>query len=841
MLSSLELLDEEEVAFLKEVGSLHMPKYRSLVRRLTHASQTDRRPLRSPREPKPAPTAAAKHGERRTPRYRRPNEPTNPTKERSSPARIQVPADSEEHEEQSRAASRSGELSAASLEVEGSDSTIGTAQVQESKPKAGHQPPDRLVVKESATNTDVDLEKEILRREQVVATKETAFLEKEKEFLARENAFFVKEQDFKAQIAQLQEALEAASIRAAKAEATVLDMSTHLLQKEREQTAATAASDESADALKQSQSTQQDAWEAKLAVMEAEHRQEMEQQIAEKKEPEKKVAAMEAESAVLARNLQETEAALQEKAAALGKSESKAAELAGELDLTRKANASAVSQLSGDVQYHKERAEQSDKRSTQLEKQVAELQTSVEAVYNKCIEKEEAAQQLKKSLAARQDELEALRLQHVKDSERQDKLQQQQQDLYERQLQASVIQVEMEFRKEHHQSAQKFHLLQRKYQERLKEIKRVRETYQLSLQREAAAKSELESLQAVLAGDKQKLFVQESSRSDAFEAEIRDEKERSKELELLLAEEQTKNAQLVALSGQTEELRGENDRLRGVVQTFEQQSEVWKTEEDDLRAALKVKDVMLADQRRQIQELHDDRQQLERHFNDEMADFQAQIEELEAALDENLQRTVDEEVKCETLSAELAALAESAPQKEQQLESLRAELEQKVAALEFLDQEMQRMRAVLEDQDELFQKRMQKHLEQHREELEWLRVAAEETREHQRLEWEAERGEMVHRYQALAAEMEKMAAQNAKLRVDVDQERRQNAQNDRDMRILLAQVPPPPCPRPCWVYVLTSSRVLTLWCLQIDRERHSKKENLRQIKSLFEQLQKDAA
>ncbi|RLN02493.1 hypothetical protein BBJ28_00009253 [Nothophytophthora sp. Chile5] len=797
MLSGLELLDEEEVAFLEEMGRLHMPRYRSLMRRLPNASQTDRQPLGSPQEPELAPTAATKRGERRASQCQRPNEGTNPTKERASPARIRVPADSKEHEEQDRVASRSGELSAASLEVEGSDSTVGTAQVREIKLKAGHQPPDRLVVKESATNTEVDLEKEILRREQVVGTKETAFLEKEKEFLAKENAFFVKEQNLKTQIGQLQEALEAALARATKAEATVLDMSTHLLQKEMEQTAVTAVSDESAEALKESHSTQQDAWEAKLAAMEAEHRQEMEQQTAEKKELEKKAAAIEAESAVLARNLQETEAALQEKTVALGKSESKVGELAGELDLARKANASAVSQLSGDVRYHKERAEQSDKRSTQLEKQVAELQTSVEAVYNKCIEKEEAAQQLKKSLAARQDELETLRLQHVKDSERQDKLQQQQQDLYERQLQASVIQVEMEFRKEHHQSAQKFHLLQRKYQERLKEIKRVRETYQLSLQREAAAKSELESLQSILAGDKQKLFVQESNRSDAFEAEIRGEKERSRELELLLVEERTKNAQLVVLNGQTEELRGENERLREVVQTLEQQGEVWKTEEDDLRAALKVKDVMLTDQRRQIQELHDDRQQVETQFNDEMADFQAQIEDLEAALDENLQKTVDEEVKSEALSAELAALTESAPQKQQQLEALRAELEQKVAALEFLDQEMQRMRAVLEDQDELFQKRMQKHLEQHREELERSRIAAEEAREHQRLEWETEHDEMVHSYRALATEMEKMAAQNGKLRVAADQERRKNAQNDRDMRILLAQVPAPSCLRPC--------------------------------------------
>lgn len=46
----------------------------------------------------------------------------------------------------------------------------------------------------------------------------------------------------------------------------------------------------------------------------------------------------------------------------------------------------------------------------------------------------------------------------------------------------------------------------------------------------------------------------------------------------------------------------------------------------------------------------------------------------------------------------------------------------------------------------------------------------------------------MHKYEMLATEMESVAAQNGKLRAALDQERRKNAQNDRDMRILLAQV-----------------------------------------------------
>ncbi|OWZ23907.1 hypothetical protein PHMEG_0001132 [Phytophthora megakarya] len=451
---------------------------------------------------------------------------------------------------------------------------------------------------------------------------------------------------------------------------------------------------------------------------------------------------------------------------------------------------------------------------SQLEKQIAELKANVESVYNKCIGKDEAIQQLKTSLASRQDELETLRMQHVKDNERQDKLHQQQQDLYERQLQTSIVQVEMEFRKEYQQSTQKFQVMQRKYQERLKDMKRIREAYQVSLQREAAAKAEVEKLQAILQDDKKKLFVEDTKRSDAFKAEILEERSKRKEVEQRLVDEQKKYAQVAVLKAELDERHLENEKLHADIQLLEEHRETCKKLEDDLRAALKVKDVMLADQLRQIKELTNDRQNAEAQFNDEIAEYQTQIEDLEAALDENLQKAAEEVVKNETLSGRLAVLEKDVPMKDDELNSLRSDLEQKVSALEFLDQEMQRMRTVLENQDELFQKRIQKHTEHHREEVERVRVGAEEERERQRHGWETERGEMVHKYEVLATEMEKVAAQNGKLRVALDQERRKTAQNDRDMRILLAQ---------------------------IDRERQSKKENLRQIKSLFEQLQREGS
>eukprot|EP00644_Phytophthora_capsici_P002851 jgi/Phyca11/530140/estExt2_fgenesh1_pm.C_PHYCAscaffold_550065 len=715
MLPRLKLLDEEEVEFLKEMGSLHMPKYRSLVRRIVENKGSGRQP-RSP---------------------------------------------------------------------------------QDAKGRHHHQ---RLILKDTSTNTSVDLEKDVLKREQSIARRETEFLEKEKLFLTKENEFFGRENDLKAQINELKEKLEAAEDRAAKAEATVLEMSSHLLQKEKNES---AVPDEPAHSTQKSQAEQEAVWNATIESLKASNQLEIEQLNAANAELEKKLAMLETENTTLTQKLHEAEEQVQVNSSALEKSENQVNIVAREMELAQKTHEAVVTQLSNEVKYHKDRAEQADKLNSQHEKQVTELKANIEAVYNR----------FEKSLAARQDEFEMLRIQHAKDSERQEKLLQQQQDLYERQLQASIIQVEMEFCKEYQQSAQKFQSFRRKTDERLKEIKRVREAYQVSLQREAATKAEVEKLQAILADDKKKLFVEDAKRSDTFKAHIREEKSKRKQLEQRLMAEQEKYAQMALLSADLDEKKLEIGKLHEEIQNLEEQRASWKKLEDDLRAALKVKDVMLADQQRQIKELTDERQNSEAHFNDELAEFQAQIEDLEAALDESLQKAAEEEVKSEKLSAKLAAVEKEVPKKDEEVTSLRSQLEQKVSALEFLDQEMQRMRTVLDNQDGLFQKRMQKHLEQQREEVERVRAAAEEERDHQLHRWEAERGKMIHKYELLASEMENVAAQNAKLREVLDQERCKTAQNDRDMRVLLAQ---------------------------IDRERQIKKQNLRQIKSLFEQLQREA-
>ncbi|KAF4139782.1 Leucine-rich repeat [Phytophthora infestans] len=765
MLPKLTLLDEEEVEFLKEMGSLHMPKYRSLMRRIVESKRSDRQ---SPREDRQRP------GRGELPQHNQLN------RGRYGVSPPSVDTTNLHHTTRDEHKTSSPELKSALLV-----STLEPIQQQ------------RLVLKDTGTNTSVDLEKDIFKREQVMAHKETEFLEKEKVFLTRANEYFIKEKELRADITDLHDKYEAAETRAMKAEATVLEMSSRLLQREKdfvdEATNTTMSEDD---------------------ALEASYQQEIERLSADNSDLKKKVTALQVDVAAMTQSLREAEQRLQEKMATLEKSENKVVEVTGELQHARKTHEAIVTQLSTEVKYHKDHVEQADKRNVHLEQQVTELKANVETVYNKCIEKDEAIQQVKKSLVARQDEIDTLRSQHDKDSERQDKFQQQQQDLYDRQLQASIIQVEMEFRKEFQQSAHKFQLLQRKNQERIKEIKRVREAYQGSLQREAAARAEIDKLEAILADDKKQLFVAETKRMDTFKAAIREQKAKCKEMEQELLQEQKKSAQVAVLTAERDEKRLEIERLGEEMRVLQEQQEAWQKLEDDLRAALKVKDVMLADQLRQIREQRDQNQNAEVQFSDEIAELQTQIEDLEAALDESLQKAAEEEVKNETLSTKVVALEKDVVKKNELLTSLQAELEKKVSALEFLDQEMQRMRSVLENQDELFHKRMQKHVEQQREEVERVRASAEEEREHQVQGWAAERGEMMRKYETLAAELESVATQNTKLRGALDQERRKTAQNDRDMRILLAQ---------------------------IDRERQAKKENLRQIKSLFEQLQREAS
>lgn len=656
-------------------------------------------------------------------------------------------------------------------------------------PVASTPTKERLVLKESATNTDVDpVEKELAKRDHDISHRETRMKEAEQTFLTREKLLVDAQKQLEEQVTVLTEKLEETAARAKEAQKSVAELTTRLEAEEKEHAEAQRSFDVAVSELKRSLLSKDDEWVAKVADLNERHHKDLTTVAAAKSDVEKLLSALEVRVATLNEQIHAQEAELRAKDAARVKDEETISTLTAEVERRRAESSSLASQLSGESRNYKEHMEDSARRTKQLEKQVAELQSSLEAVYNKCIEKDEDIHQLKRSLLAKQGEVDELKTQHAKAMDRQDKLQQQQQDLYDKQLQASILQIEMEFRKEHQVAAQQYQELQRRYHDAIKEMRRLKDAYSLSRKREAGARAEIYKIQAILADDKQKLYTEDAKRTDEFEHKLRAAEDRCLELEKQIEVLRTDNERIAILEQESKDMDTHAGELKAEIDRLNGQLDTWRKQEDDLRAALKVKDVMLNGQLRQMSEMRHEREELEGRFNDEMAEFQAQVEELEAALDDSAQRAIDGESRCEALESEKLQLERQISALSEQVDEQASALEQKRAALDFIEQEMEKMRSALSNQDEIFQKRLQKRVELHREELERVHAAGEEEREQLRIESEAERREMISKYQSLSTELQSVVAQNAKLRVVVEQERKKSAQNDHDMRVLLAQV-----------------------------------------------------
>lgn len=713
-------------------------------------------------------------------------------------------------------------------------------QIPESTPQDSRI--QRVLIKEASTNTEFDFEKEMLRREQAIIQKENDVLAREKALFSEENAGFAREKELSAQILKLQEELALAITRATKAEMTAGEATNQLLQREQDQLRSLAASATVDEQRLQEQTKQQHALENELTALKDAHRLELDHLKTVESNLMRTIDITQEESKDMARVLHEKENELRAREAALIRSEANASELTVSLDRALVEHNNIVQRLTSDAQSHKDRHEQAEKRNLQLEMQVKELKTNVEAVYNKCIEKDDEIHRLKRNLLSKAEDMEDLKAQHAKATDRVEKMAQQQNELYKQRLETSVAQIEMEFRKEHYHSMSKLQLLQKKHHEAARDMARLKDAYQMSLQREADTQSELSKLQAILAGDKRRLVMEDARRTDEFRVTIANLSNDVADLKVQLAAAKEKDATLETIEAASEELRVINDRLRAEMNRQASEIEALKKLEDDLRAALKVKDVMLDHQQGQLTQLRKEREDCEQQLQEESAELQAQVEDLELALDENIQKAMDSEAKQERTTAKLREKERALQVKAQEIDDLSHELDKKHGALELIEIEMERMRDVLNDQNALFQKRLEKHLEAHREELERVQIGAEEAREVLRIQWEAERRDMMQRYASVSSDLRDVAVQNAKLRVGVETERKRIAQSDQEMRVLLAQVR---------VGVLIYRlywhlRMYLLICglvgcdLQIDRERHLKKESLKHIKSLFEQLQQES-
>lgn len=764
MLPRLRLLDEEEVDVLRAMRTLHMPKYHLSMRRIV----ANKRLVRPP-PPASRPESTAFHGHDSIERERERQVIDSPPKplERDTNGKCldQATTRAPEHAE-----ARSAQ---------------------------------RLVVKDSSTNTSVDLEKETLLRDQALAQKAAQLVETETTLLATEQASTMRETTLRASIVELQEQLREAEARACRAEATVLDLSTRLVDTEQTQAAAstqTVWSEQQAEAP------------SSRSVLEAAHQAEVAKLTATNGALETTMATMARDLETLTQQCRETEARLALETTRGDTSEAIAADLADALERARKTHDALAVQLSDDVKDSNDRAEHAETCRRHLETQVTELRANVEKVYNKCIEKDETIQQLHQSLVARQSDLDALRGQAAKDQARQDQMLAQQQDVYARQLDASIGQVEVEFRKEYARAVQTIQSLQRRGQARVERLQQMQDAYRQSLAREAAAKAEVAKLQARFADELQHVGGNEARQRETLQAALDAERAKCHDLEERWRDEQRTSAQVAVLRAERDAQRLETDRLCHELSLRDEEAAQWEKRRDELQAACKVKDVMLADHVRQIQELTHARQRMEAQVTDERLEYQAHVDDLEAALDESLEKAAHEQVKHETLATKVTALEQEIEAQAGHATVLRTEVAQKVAALEVLEHEVQRMRLVLETQADRFRTQLERATELHRQETERLCASAEEERGQELQRWEAQRQELVRRIEDVSTQRQHEAKARAAAHVAFESERRKTARHDREMRCLLAA---------------------------LDRERQAKKTQLRQIKALFEQLQRE--
>ncbi|KAJ0409846.1 hypothetical protein P43SY_005740 [Pythium insidiosum] len=440
--------------------------------------------------------------------------------------------------------------------------------------------------------------------------------------------------------------------------------------------------------------------------------------------------------------------------------------------------------------------------------QLRELHSRHEQLRHDSLQRDDELYRTRKAMQAKQAEVDDVKALLVKSAERQDRLQQQQQQWYDKQLQATVLQLELEFRREREVATRTLQAAQRKYQTALQQTARFKSAYEASLQRETQLKDEAARLRAAIADDQRKLLQQDEAVRAGFELRLQRLEDEKQALRDELALAQDKLTAIPALQRETDSARAATDKQRAEVERCVAELAAAAQRESDFKAALKVKDVMLDDQLRQIEELRHSQRELER----DAQEWQAQVEDLEAALDDHIQRLSEAEGKANELQSELERARDSLQEVDSERALLTEQLERKDTALAVIEREMERLRAALSNQEELLERRLQKRLERHHEAAELDKLAGEEERgrlvgafERTQRQWQA-------RYQQVVGELQAMATQTKELLAALASERSKNAQTDQEMRVLLAQ---------------------------IDRERQVKKQSLRHIKSLFDELQQE--
>ncbi|GLE11515.1 hypothetical protein PINS_up023990 [Pythium insidiosum] len=587
------------------------------------------------------------------------------------------------------------------------------------------RPIQRVVYREIATNTELDLDQELQQRDAKLKAMETALMEREQAILAREAALKTDESQTEQRLHELQEELAIARRQAQDTDAK-LKQTQHLLD---EKAAAQIDAERNFQAVQQrlqneTETLQQhvERLQRQLDAQEASARQQLQSRDATQSELQQTIERLQSERQRDALAIREAEQRTQQQLRE--EHERRCRELDDAARTRQRDLESRVELLTRQLSDAASTVRDSESRYQTLDQQLRELHTRHEQLRLESLQRDEELYRSRKALQAKQSEVDDVKALLVKSAERQDRLQQQQQQWYDKQLQASVLSLELEFRRERELATRTLQAAQRKYQTALQQTARFKSAYEASLQRETQLKEETARLRAAMADDQRKLLQQDEAVRAGFALRLQrldDEKQALRD-ELVLA--QDKLTAIPALQRELEAAATAAEKTEELLKQRDDALAVASQRERDLQAALKVKDVMLDDQLRQLEELRHAQRELER----DAGEWQAQVDDLEAALDDHIQRLSEAEDQRNELQRELDLARERVIELKGERALVEQQIERKDTALALIEGEMERLREALSNQEALLERRLQKRLERLHEATAREQLASEDER-----------------------------------------------------------------------------------------------------------------
>nr|CCA22460.1 conserved hypothetical protein [Albugo laibachii Nc14] len=368
----------------------------------------------------------------------------------------------------------------------------------------------------------------------------------------------------------------------------------------------------------------------------------------------------------------------------------------------------------------------------------------------------------------------------------------QQMQVFESQLQTKLSIAESEFRKE-------FELWRDEREALTKRLESITSKYQvqtLALQR--AEKKEARWRRKVAHIEKDKSLIatrkglgdrETPSQFDKFEQEI---EKITRELSTVQQErDQVKKSHELCgdLQAKVVSLENENNQLlSSAKQQHEQMESDWKRKQDEWEATIKIKDVMITAQTRQIDNIRQQSDEGEVQNNKERSYLLAQISELESTLDEHIQKLDNYRHRITDLKQERQELISRLQSAEELSTASRSKFLEAKKATEVLKSELETLRISSEKEKCTLQELLSEQKEITRRQLQEQSHRMQKVHDDWKIQEEDTRKKLSDDCMHLQRQLKKTTDRKEQLTAHLQAARTQLAQNDRDLRVLITQV-----------------------------------------------------